>query len=443
MLNSLTPQKTLIRLVGLLDQVPDKKFMEYCVRFDEFGYQRDIYPTDNVSKQMLQDYLYPDFRKIMFSDISDDKHVRYKLSKSKQFDLLVINRDDSKSIYNFTVSECELFLFRGYIGLFSLKIEIGSDQSIDHISNVLSKIRNFSARNTENIEWHSWITENYLAGISLRSSKDKIVEADEYSGSKFKLFTAYDLNVDLKDRPGLLYDLGTVSPINSGNGMTSFSPDPEYYDLLMQNRVAAFKNWEAISLFDGFCAVGTDFLLDNQGLLKKDWDITYFRLYLFRLFFKYNLYRYSTLIANAESDTTVQYRDQFEHFLNHYHISHISFNFLPNLIFEKIGNALDLKAEVEMFRERIRNLTTTIQEQKQAKTNKLLQAVTTLSFLGIIVDINDFLQLIYSSLHQLQKYTHLAMTSIYLILLPLVLLSGIGIYYYLEPSKVKKWFARK
>ena len=204
----------------------------------------------------------------------------------------------------------------------------------------------------------------------------------------------------------------------------------------MENRVAAFQNWEAICLFVSFSSIGSNFLLDKAGNVNLSWDQTFFRVYLFRLFFKYNLYRYNSLVAQSDSDKLVNHRDQFEEFLNQYNISHISFNFLPNLIFDKTGNALDLRSEIETFRERIRNLSTAIQEQKQAKTNLLLQAVTALSGLGFLVDINTYL-------HQIQEFTHLSMLAVYVLLVLILLLAGFGIYYYLEPQKVKKWFARK
>ncbi len=435
MLEKLKPHTYLIRLVGLLDQVPDKKFMQYCKRFEAGGYTRDFGPAEEKEKQSLQDYLYPDFRKVMFGDAKDEHHVRFSNSDRRRFNL-VISKGDDLSTHSVFVVRCELYLFRGHIGLFSLKIELEPDQTIGVISDILNKIRNFNAKDSDNNEWHNWISKNYLTGIVLRSTEKNPVEADEFSGSKFKLFTAYDLEFNEEDRPGLLYDMGTVSPINSGKGLTGLSPDPEYFNQLLQNRVAAFKNWEALCLFDGFCAIGHKFLLDRDGLLKKDWDETYFRIYLFRLFFKYNLYRYSTLVSKEDSDKAVEYRDQFEDFLNHYNISHISFNFLPNMIFEKVGNALQLQSEVDMFRERIRNLSTAIQEQKQAKTNMLLQAVTALSGLGFLVDINSYL-------HQIQKFTHLSMLGIYLLLGSILLVVGFGIYYYLEPKKVKKWFAHK
>jgi hypothetical protein len=269
-----------------------------------------------------------------------------------------------------------------------------------------------------------------------------MVEADEYSGSKFKLFTAIQLDpananqIHVQERQELLYDIGTVSHIGSAKGGKYFSPDPAYYSKVMQNRVAAYQNWEAICLFDSFSCIGTNFLLDKTGGVSPSWDQTYFRIYLFRLFFKYNLYRYNSLVAASDSDKLVKHRNQFEEFLNQYNISHISFNFLPNLIFEKTGSALDLRAEVEMFRERIKNLSSAIQEKKQAKTNILLQLVTGLSGLSVLSDLPGIVD-------QVLRFTHWTKTELSVYVILLIAILGFGLFYYLKPEQVKKWFVRK
>ena len=89
-----------------------------------------------------------------------------------------------------------------------------------------------------------------------------------------------------------------------------------------------------------------------------------------------------------------------------------------------------------MFRERIRNLSTAIQEKKQAKTNFLLQLVTGLSGLSVLSDLPGIVD-------QVLKFTHWTRTelSVYVILLLVVL--GFGVFYYLKPEQVKKWFVRK
>ena len=441
MLENLKPNSTLIRLVGLLDQVPNKNFETFCSRFEANGYKRDVGPESEDSKKFLRDTLYPDFRNIMFSDAKDKHHVRFLIDKKSA---VTIKDLDSKStqVYIITVVQCELYLFRGHVGLFSLKIEFQEGLNINDIRNHLFNIRLFDVLCTNGQAWHEWISNNYLTGISLRSTVRETVEADEYSGSKFKLFSAIQLDpVDAKqisaqDRQNLLYDIGTVSHIGSAGGGKYFSPDPEYYASVMENRVAAYQNWEAICLFDSFSCIGSSFLLDRDGNINASWDQTYFRIYLFRLFFKYNLYRYNSLVTQSDADKLVRYRDQFEDFLNRYNISHISFNFLPNLIFDKTGNALDLRAEIETFRQRIRNLSAAIQEKKQARTNLLLQLVTGLSGLSVLSDLPAIID-------QILKFTHWTRTEFSLYAIILLIVIGLGVLYYLKPEVVKKWFIRK
>jgi len=100
MLENLKPKACLIRLVGLLDQVPDKNFENYCKRFEGGIYKRDVGPTDDASKKFLKDTLYPDFRNIMFSDAKDTHHVRYVT----QINTTITIKDfDSKSLQVYTV----------------------------------------------------------------------------------------------------------------------------------------------------------------------------------------------------------------------------------------------------------------------------------------------------------------------------------------------------
>jgi hypothetical protein len=441
MLENLKPNATLIRLVGLLDQVPDKNFEQYCKRFEAGGYKKDIGPANEESKKFLKDNLYPDFRNIMFSDASDRYNVRYTTHVESSVTIKDLD-EKSSQVYAINVVKCELYLFRGHVGLFSLKIEIPEGLNLSDIRNHLFNIRLFDVLCTNDQPWHDWISKNYLTGISLRSTERETVEADEYSGSKFKLFSAIQLDpegskkITAQDRQELLYDFGTVSHIGSAKGGKYFSPDPAYYATVMENRVAAYQNWEAICLFDSFSCIGSNFLLDKEGNVNLSWDQTYFRIYLFRLFFKYNLYRYNSLVAQSDSDKLIKHRDQFDEFLNKYNISHISFNFLPNLIFDKTGSALDLRAELEMFRERIRNLSTAIQEKKQAKTNFLLQLVTGLSGLSVVSDLPGIVG-------QILKLTHWSKTEFLIYVSILVAILGLGVLYYLKPEIFKKWFARQ
>jgi len=97
-------------------------------------------------------------------------------------------------------------------------------------------------------------------------------------------------------------------------------------------------------------------------------------------------------MIHHQKQDVIYYRDQFEDFLIKYNISHISFNFLGNEIFHKTGLALELDNELTIFRERINNLSATIQEKRQATTNLLLQGVTFLGFIASLSPIFDLLK---------------------------------------------------
>ena len=65
---------------------------------------------------------------------------------------------------------------------------------------------------------------------------------------------------------------------------------------------------------------------------------------------------------------------------------------MGNEIFHKTGLALELDNELTIFRERINNLSATIQEKRQATTNLLLQGVTFLGFIASLSPIFDLLK---------------------------------------------------
>jgi cytochrome c oxidase subunit IV len=260
---------------------------------------------------------------------------------------------------------------------------------------------------------------------------------DEYSGSKFKLYSAIDCNPLDNPKSNLLFDLATTSPLGSGSGKGNFAPSEDYYNHLMQNKVSIFNNWEALCLNDGFCCFGTDLLWSDQELNKNKyatWDYTYFRIYLFRLFLKYNIYKYNQDIQ--DSDNLVKLRDKFENFLQTYNISHISYNFLPNELYHKIGIGLNIEAELTTFRERINNISQKIEEKQQAKTNLLLKVVAVISGLSSLSPIIDFLTHLQSVLGWSNIVFYASVTFTVLLLLILVI-------YFLFPEKLIKWLRFK
>ena len=440
---------SIIRIVGLLGDFNKKNTRQQYQEFIKSGYIRDLltveYATEaeERSKRFFKNTFYPEFRDMMYLGRTDSEEKRFAKTQNLKVNLKYGTTDRQRD-YFLNILKSEIYVFEGHISLFSISINIdpnndslefdsqkASNVSIDDASNVTSLIRNFNTSinfEGKTYAWSQWISEFILCGIELESKDGNVVKADEFSGSKFKIFSVYD--IDQMPDNNLLFELGTCSPIGSSSvDSTSFLKPHETYFLsvIKKNKITVFQNWEAICLFDSFTCLGSGQLFNDN---YKSWDQTYFRIYLYRLFFKYNLYRYNSEIFE-DKHSVVKVRDQFVDFLNRYEISHISFNFLPNEIYSKIGKALELEVELEKFKTRITNLSNTIQEERESKTNILLQIVTVL---GGISSVGPILE----GVEHFKTQIGLSSFVFYAISVVLMLFLAIGVLYFIVPHELKK-----
>jgi hypothetical protein len=208
----------------------------------------------------------------------------------------------------------------------------------------------------------------------------------------------------------------------------------------MKEKIAVFNNYTILPLFDTFTALGEGYITtkDPKHLLwmRLTWTQTYFRIYLFNIFMKYNLFRYNLEMG----DDSVKVRDEFESFLNTYNIGHLSYNFLPNLIFQQHRKSLQIDEELEKFQDRINKISQAIQEKAQKRSNNLL------TFVGAMTSISG-LQPLFKYLEVGRKTINMGYYSYYPLVLLIVILAGLPLLAYLFPEKKKKllrkWKQRK
>jgi hypothetical protein len=288
----------------------------------------------------------------------------------------------------------------------------------------------------KHVEFHAWISEHILAGIKLVGEK---INADEYSGSKFKVFAVYDVDEDSAgdnySRKELLFELGTNAPLGTISKESFLAPSDQYYNQIMdKNCFSAFRNYEMLALMDSFTVVGAG----NYQKLEPEnykpfnnWSKVYFALYIYNLFLRYSLFRFN---ANYLKDP-VKYRGQFEEFLNYYNLKHISFNFLPNIIFEKMRHALGVEDEIEQFEKRLKNLAQSIQEQQEKRQAFLLTVISVLSSL-------DAVDLIIGKLHDLQIQSGLSLAVFILMMIAALLVVANFLVRFLFPILYEKYRKR-
>jgi len=418
---------SIIRIIGVFEEKNNKDFNK---KLTDNGFEKEI---NQDPYSFHKNYWYPEFRDLMF--LQKEKTSVKVWKKAINEKVVLENRQQT---IPFNVDLVELFLFPNDLNFFTLEVSIEADE-LQSYSDLTDVIRNFNSKifseKDEKYKWVNWIEDFCLCGIKLQN-----VAVDEYSGSKFKLFTIYETAEDLDSttRDELLFDLGCVSPIGSAGGNLNLSPDEKYYYELLQDKVSVFKNYEILPLFDSFTCLGTNlFDKDVTSFGRKTWTETYFRIVLYNLFLKYNLFRYN---SKLNTDSSVKIRDEFESFLNTYNISHISYNFLPNLIAEKHRKSLQIDSELEKFQDRINRISQEIQEKEQKRSNLLLTFVGIVTSLGSAKPIFSMVETFRSD-HQLNSGLFYSLLSMALIG------SSIPIIRFLFPEVIKsiqrKWKKKK
>lgn len=279
----------------------------------------------------------------------------------------------------------DLYLLPQQIGIFSMKISLAdaAHHTVGVISDTINRIRYFSTV----LQFNGFqktvkqvIDEHILQHMNIST-------AWENFNPQLKTYAIIDLEETFpeKELNELLFDMGNVSPIGSAAGNMLFSPSQEYYEEQMQNnRISIFKNWSALTLYDTFTRISMNFP-DKF----RTWEYDFFNVYIYSLYMKSFLYFTSTKLSdvtNASSENE-KIRDQFVEFVNDYHHTQISYKFLPDLLKDKIAEALDIPAELDRMEVKIKRINQHIQEKRQQNMNFILMAITFLGLFTLAKDI--------------------------------------------------------
>jgi hypothetical protein len=374
-------EAAIIKVVGIFDY--NKKFAAKLSSDLGFESIHSNNPKEREStEQFYRDKYYKEFNELMLTQSGENAVQSY--SKKCNHRIQFLKR--GVEVVG-TVSEVELHLFDNQIGVFSISVD-AQELEFNYVSDLLFFLKMFGARvENENVELHQWISKYALDGIALRSNTSNFVDSDEYSGSKFKIYSAFSVDESgaSKDynRDHLLYEIGTGSMLGSVASGGYFTPSAEYFKEIMKHRVSAFNSSTALALLDSYTVIGQNLFYANGAINPFNfgsYNRIYFSIYLFNLHLKYNVFRFN---AKFKEDP-VQYKSRFEDFINEYNFSHISFDFLPNLIYSKMRAALGVELEIKNFEKRLKSLAANIQEQQEKRQAALLTVISIISSISII-----------------------------------------------------------
>jgi hypothetical protein len=411
-------RSALVKIIGIFESKRGINKLEK--QFLTAGYNRVLLSDQGI--RFHRNYWYPEYRNIWFNN--SNEAMRF-LTKNCNH---MLNFKYKDSIFEVQVKSFEIHLMPNGLHFFSI-IADSADKTAAGYSNLLNLIRSFDSVIAYQGEWVKWIEKNCLDDIQISIDKDHpMVKTDVYSGSKFKIYSVFDLDqqLDATERLQLLYELGTVSKISQNEDFNPLGNSKRYVSQLMLNRISVFNNYEILPLLDSFTVLGHCVLNDSDPNTYNNYNETYFRIYLHALLLKYNLFRYQ---SEFHMDN-LRLRDTFEKFLNSYNLSHISYNFLPNLIYNKVKLAIELDEEMEKFKQRIVSLNESIKEEQQKKTNLLL------GFLGLISSVGSALP-IFNFFEKFRLNTNINAFLFYGLAALLTLSIGLLIIRYIFPEKIR------
>ncbi len=353
---------------------------------------------DNIDSEKIikgfNRFYYESFVKTIFPD-SDKQNFNSDFAKktfrlSRKIDKIVpltIRQGKSEHVFNVKFEYLDLFFFPREIAFYCFKCDL-SEFSYDEITLINSYLRNAGV--TEDTEF----LYDFLS--FLEPSDDTSSNTNSLSfGNKLKVFLLVEHEEDMtgEEESMLLYDLGVCAPIGSASGTHSyFQPSEEYYrELITENRISVFNNWSALSLFDTFTG------LFRKGALNNFvWENGYFNLlYLQSLYVKHYLFKINKIFHSKDAGHQ-ELEDEFFEFNKYYNPSHISYNFLPSLIFNKIRDSLAISDELKQLTKGIKRASQKSKEKSDRVINKILTIIGILAVFSVIWDISEWINKLFS-----------------------------------------------
>lgn len=381
---------------------------------------------------MMQDLFYPNVLDVMVPEYSlvgriydDDNpmptistwdYQQLVLGKSKSRLPLRLTSRDAENIQNcswpdkvkpgqkkipFSIEYGDIIFFPEDCGIYTFKVRIQTDKdnhgttSLEDLSALLNALRNFNTTFLIDNE-PTGVTQFINNRILHQTDFPKIIHTTPQDGymSKLKLFTVLEMDLAEHDTPSgdngrsiedeILMELGTVSPIGTMRSDNRYSLSDDYFNGIIESqKFSVYKWWSALMLND------TVTVLINEPESKivdfstfTTFEDMYLPLYLEILLLKFSLfdsnYKLSRMMRHEKHNQRI--RDQLIEIRNKYNFSHVSNNFLPNLLYQHFKQGMDIDSEIESMEQKIGQINDYINERLDSSQNKLL---TFISFMTV------------------------------------------------------------
>ena len=292
---------------------------------------------------------------------------------------ICLTKGRAETPYDYTLCLCKLHLyfFPHDIVLFTLEID---DSGVDLNLMTLGhgSLINLKFGETGNEELYQKM-EPLLDLVDDNKIKHLVKD-----GNNMKIFQIVEVE-SKNPEDNMLFEIGTFIPLGAVGGTDDDSPSKKYFtQIINDNTVSVFYNWKALALVDSFTVLGVD------GYNKWTWKNLYFPLIYLKCiyektfcFSRNSAYRLGKAVENLSKEITDMEK--------YYFYNNISYNFLPEMLYDFMVRGIGLKEEREEISKQIKETTKRDAEEKKNKEDKtrnlILAFVSVFAVFSIIWDL--------------------------------------------------------
>jgi hypothetical protein len=325
-----------------------------------------------------------------YANSIDDLQFQYGIPVKKlDYKISITKRGN-----NVLVKSIEVFFFNNTFentktAIYAISYEPVTN-SLEEISNISNDLKNHDCEilfESKTMLLEYFISENLFFGKKPSIGNSSL---EQYAGSRFKNYLVVDFENENFDRDHLLYELGTSSKIGTISENTIEAPSSSYINKVLENKISCFNNYECLTLLNSFTVVGTKNYDINHVHTHSTWNDIYFSIYIFNLYVKCSL----QILLNDFTSDAMSKRREFQEFYNKYYFKKISYNFLPNEIFKRISDSLEIEEDLEFIQNRLETLATQVNEKQQKQQEFLLFCISVIALLETPLHIEGIREII-------------------------------------------------
>lgn len=293
-----------------------------------------------------------------------------------------LTKGKDKIPFKYTFSLCNLHLYFFPLDIVLVAIEFDDsrndldDLTAAHLSLVNWKYKEFSNDNLDSA----------LAPLALLLDSKDITDLVT-DGNNLKIYQIVQ-TADAEPADDLLFEIATFSPIGAVKAIKkqALTPSEDYYNYVLQNNcVSAFYSWRALALVDSFTVLAGEKDFSVWPQINYYFPLIYLRCIFEKTycFSRNNAYRMNRSVKNL----SVELSDMEKY----YFYDNITYNFLPNMLYQAMAKGLGIKEEREelakQIKERIKQEKEKDKEQEDRRRDRITLGLAIFAIFSVAWDL--------------------------------------------------------